>query len=746
MNTTIAPESVQQTQVESVALRPASSQREEPHPEFTIRDIARAFKTNKMRMRRTAEREAWPSRTEGNKVLFTPPANIASVILATPESPKSKLQIPTVKFCELAHSDAAREKVLLREAAVKLLQNNLHLGKETALQLCCQRFANEHPLFPISVSSLRRWFDDYTASGLDGLVEQKRGRVGKKAFAADLDPSLLLRAAADATEHGIKGRLNVARAFHNLVANPTVEGPARAWLHGDRASKSSYPPSFGAAVRNAVPPLAAKFIQIGPKAAKLDGPFTECHYDNVPAGKAWTADDMTANVYVWCQWPNEQGFLLIRPQILAVMDIGTMMWMNIRAVMRPKGQYNKDDVWGLIGDKMDKFGLHRDASGRVDEIAVLEGGTWQSGVVIGTKTGLSDEERFGGLKALGVKVIHTRTPRGKIIEPAFNNLQHAADNCKGFCGRMEMKDCPEIVRAQLRAVASGKAHPREFFMSIFEYSEHLVAVMQQINHERNDGKILKGRAPVDKWAEDLNLGGSARAASGDSSQREESHLPGMFPFPDESKWMYRAAYRVSLVTRNGVRISVGSGKYQTHYTYGLPEVLETHRGRRVVVFWNDNDPDTDAVIYTLKNGKQDKLICVAPRVQDVARFGATDDEMHREAARKKVSQQACVAVAKSLAPYLQRNVAASRQSAADNNDDIGAKIAEAREAALAKNRAKAKQERTIRAVEVTAEDMSAATEVVGRDTPCAPDSFNNDEIADIFRTDKPVETNENIPF
>lgn len=692
MNTTLAPESVQT-----------------PAPEFTIRDIARAFKTNKMKIRRTAEREAWPYRVEGNRVLFQPPANIASVIIASPHSQPSALNPqPSVHFTDLAHSDTQREKVLLREQAVKLLQNNLHLGKETALQLCCQSFATSHPLFSISVSSLRRWFDDYTASGLDGLVEQKRGRVGKKPFAADLDLSLLLRAAADATEHGIKGRLNVARAFHNLVASPTVEGPARAWLHGDRASKSSVPPSFRDAVRKAVPPLAAKFIQIGPKAAKLDGPFTECHYDNVTAGKAWTADDMTANVYVWCQWPNEQGFLLIRPQILASMDIGTMMWMNVRAVMRPKGQYNKDDVWGMVGNKFDTWGFHRDAAGRVDETVVFEGGTWQSGVVIGTKTGLSDEERFGGLKALGVKVIHTRSPRGKIIETAFNNLQHAADNCRGFCGRMEMKDCPETTKQHIALVNSGKAHPRQFFMSIFEYSEHLASVMQQLNHERNDGKILKGRAPVDKWSEDA---------------------PTMHPFPDESKWMYRAAYRVSLVTRNGVRISVGSGKYQTHYTYGLPEVLEMHRGRRVVVFWNDQDPDTDAVIYTLKNGKQDKLICVAPRVQDVARFGATDDEMHREAARKNVSQQACVAVAKSLSPYLNRNVAAARQSAG-SNEDIGAKIAEAREAALAKNRAKAKIQRTVREVEITPE-MEAAMDQVGQ-APARSGEMSESQISEIL--------------
>jgi hypothetical protein len=157
--------------------------------------------------------------------------------------------------------------------------------------------------------------------------------------------------------------------------------------------------------------------------------------------------------------------------------------------------------------------------------------------------------------------------------------------------------------------------------------------MNQLNHERNDGKILRGRCPADKWSEDQ---------------------PTMQPFPDPHKWMYRAAYRVVEVTRNGVRVSVGTGKFQTNYTYANPSALENHRGRRVVCYWNDYDPDTDAVIYTLRNGKPDKLICVASRVAEVPRFGATDEQMAAEASRKKLSAQLAVTQAKTLSPYLPR--------------------------------------------------------------------------------------------
>ncbi|MBC8094355.1 MAG: helix-turn-helix domain-containing protein, partial [Akkermansiaceae bacterium] len=586
------------------------------------------------------------------------------------------------------------------------------LGKEIALELVAHKFKTECPLFRISVSSLRRWFDAYAQHGLDGLVEQKRGKVGRKAYANDLSEDDILRGQAAAVEHGIKGRLNIARAFRQLAADPTITGPARTWLHGARASKSTVPPSVRDALR--IAPLATRLIQQGPKAAKLDGPFTDCHYDNVPAGKAFTADDMTANVYVWVEWPNEDGFLLIRPQILAAMDIGAMRWQSIRAVIRPKGQYTKDDVWGLIGDVLDAYGRY--------DIAVLEGGTWQSSVVIGHKTGISDEDRFGGLKSLGVQVIHTRTPRGKIIETAFNSLQHAADNCKGFCGRMEMKDCPEAVKQQLADVRAGKAHPRQFFLSLSEYTDHLTGVMNALNNERNDGKILKGLTPNDKWEQDQ---------------------PKLDAIPDASKWMYRSAYRIEQVTRNGVRVTVGSGKYQTAYVYSNPEALEEKRGMRVVVYWNDYDPDTDAVIYTIRNGKPHQFLCVASRVQALPRFGASEEQMGKEAARKKLSQQLAVTQSRTLAPYLQRQARPARNVPPQGND-IAARMAAAKADCDAKKREAAERKRTVQRADVSAEDMAAATEILSPETPREVETSAED-ISALFAADRlPAEETEVI--
>jgi hypothetical protein len=597
---------------------------------FSAKDIARATGASKKTVQRTALREGWPVRRDGNKDLFQVPANIAAIIIAKPSADK-RCEAITVRFADLTGNDAQRENVLLREKAVKLVSANAAFGKERALDLVIAHMNQEHPLFKLGNKiTLRQWITKYELHGIDGLVEQKRGRVGVKPFVNDLTEEQILQGRAAAIEHGnarrgdAKAQLNIASAFRDLAGMPTINGSARRWLHGGYASKSYVPPSVRDALRT--PELATKLIQIGPKAMKLDGPFTECTYDNVPAGHTFTADDMTANAYVWCEWPNDEGFLLIRPQILAVCDVGSQAWLNIRAVMRPKGQYNKDDVWGLIGDTLDQFGLYKQA--------VLEGGTWQSSQVIGQKTNLDDDTRFGGLRSLGVKVIHTRSPRGKIIEQMFNVLQHAADNVPGFCGRMEMKDCPEVTKKNKALVDAGHAHPRQFFMHISQYTEHLKKVMNELNHTRNDGKVLRGEAPADKWAADA---------------------PTFDVMPDHAKWLYRSAYRVVEITRNGVRIGVGSGRNMIHHTWSNPEALEQWRGRKVIVFWNDSNPEADALIYSIRSGKQDKFIGRAEYVNPIPRFGASDEQAEKELHRKKLSTQLARTHAASLAPYLQRS-------------------------------------------------------------------------------------------
>lgn len=634
---------------------------------FTCADIARAIGVSKKTVRRMARRSNWPSQQNGNREEYCPPPKIARLIIATPipqvsDGGPGASRRTAVQFDDLAPGSEQHTKALRREEAVLLLKSQLHLGKEIALETTVATMRAKYHDIACSTRALRRWVERYDLYGLSGLVEQKRGIVGIKPFADQLDEQDVLRYRAAAIELGSarkgdgKPQLNKARAYRAMIADPTIRGPIRTWLHGEHASKSYVPPSVRRALESS--PLTTTLIQRGPKAMKLDGAYTESEYENLKAGTVFTADDMTANVYVWCEWNNEQGFLLIRPQILAAMDVGSMAWLNVRAVMRPKGQYNRDDVWGLIGDVFDDYGKF--------EAAILEGGIWQSKQITGQLC--DDNVRFGGLRDLGCKVIHTRTPRGKIIETAFNSLQHAADNCRGFCGRNERVDCPENVKHALAMVRSGKMSPSQAgFLHINEYKNHLAGVMNALNHERNDGKICRGLCPKDKW--DQDTAGVDRV-----------------PFPENSKWMYRANFDRVTVTRNGVRISQGTGKYQVSYAYSHPDLVP-HRGRQVAVFWNAYDPDTDAVVYTIVAGNPHTLICVAPRAQTIPRLGASEEQLRAEFTRKKLMEQVARTERADLAPYLQRNwaqPAAARPVAAQVDRQI--KTAAANQAGVERSR------------------------------------------------------------
>jgi len=639
-------------------------------------DIARAMNLSKKVIQGIAAREQWPSHQCGNRFEFAPPEKIAQLIVARPDLAKDISAPKGVCYADIF--PAQQQVVLLREKAVLLYHASvrMEIGKELSLKLVSQQMREDHPLFGCCPNSLRSWIAKYTASGIDGLVDQKRGVVGRKPFAAMLTSEQILRGRAAAIEHGAAGRTNAARAFRELVAAPDLHGEARQFLHGEHPSKSYVAPSLRDAFRS--PELTVTLAQVGPHAADLDGPYSECNYDKTPAGKAFTCDDMTANVYVWTEWPNEKGFLLIRPQILAAMDVGSMSWLTIRAVIRSRGQYTKDDAWGLIGDIFDQYGIY--------PIAVLEGGIWQSNAFVGHKTNLEDDARIGGLRSLGVHMFHARTPRAKIIENAFNNLQYAADRCIGYCGRAEREDLPEEVKRHKYEVEHGQAHPSKYFLHINQYSEHLAKVMEQLNNERNDGKILRGMSPAEKWANDK---------------------PAFATMPESGKWMYRSALNIVLATRNGVRITQGSGKYQLSYSYQHP-ALQAVRGRRVAVYWNDYNPDTDAVVYTIQNGKPHDFICAAKRLGGIDRFEASGKEMADEKRRKAQVHLMCASQVKSMAGHLQRQEKPIEVTTAQN--DVQARLAAARARLQGEQAVKSQTARAVNDAQVNDDTIRAAVE------------------------------------
>ena len=648
------------------------------------RALGVALGISKPSVHQRALREGWPWRKAGNRFEYQPPAEIAALCPQTPDP------IRQTQISYASQNAPMRAKTLLRAHAVDIA--NAH-GDIHALRT----MRAESPAFGISLRSLTRWKIKARAHGLDALGDQKRGRSGAKPISSLLSSALLQRGRALAHEQG-----SAARAVRVLAADPRLSGAARAHLHDGHATKSYVAPSLKRAL--AIAPLTTALLQ-GPRAARLAGRFTPGDYSDLKAGDVFTSDDMTSNVICWVEWPNPAGFRVGQAQILPVMDVRTLRWLNVRVIMRDGGQYSADDIWGLFGDTFDQFGLPANGF-------LLEGGHWQSNRVRGHKTELLDDDRIGGLESLGLKVWRSYDPRSKgMLEGAFNQLQFAMDAFPGYAGRDQRQQLPEAVKKQLALcnpnLKKGPTHhPREFFPHISQLADHVQATMEKFNHERQEGQILRGESPLELWA---------------------AHAPQLTAIPDSAKWLYRSAMSLVQVTRNGVRVTQGSGAKQQVYYYDAPELLTSRQGMKAAVYWNDHNPDADAAIVL--NGT---FLGMAKRVQALNRFTATDSELAAEAQRKAAGLHFARTEMRALQPELARNH--KNLIPVDTGANrIGEEIAAAADRAGEQDRTRASNARRVRATELTDEDRQAA--VSNQRSVVSEDQFSADEVSALFASE-----------
>jgi hypothetical protein len=314
----------------------------------------------------------------------------------------------------------------------------------------------------------------------------------------------------------------------------------------------------------------------------------------------------------------------------------------------------------LYGDGFDQFGL--------PEVGfVSEFGHWQSNRVVGHKTGLSDEQRIGGLSSLGLDLIPSFDPRTKVIETAFNQLQYQLDAQPGFAGRDQRKHLPETVKRLRAECESGKRHPKDVFPHVSQLADSVQTAMENINQERGDGMILRGDTPLEKWTAD---GAGARLRR----------------IPDEARWLYRSAMNVVPVTKNGLRITQGTGhKMVTHY-YDGPALHPLPRGEKLSVYWNDHNPEADAIL--LRHGR---YFGTATYVPHLSRFNATDEQLSAEAARKKAALHYARTELRAIQPEMKR--CAPVIPVSTSSVEIGRKIADAEDAVTRTAREKANLQR-----------------------------------------------------
>jgi len=594
---------------------------------FPAQEIAEALGVSKKTIHRRADALRWPKEQVGCGFHYCVSTDLAARIAAARAEAQNEecatrsttMDPLAVTFADIAGNERQAAKVGLRLAAVELCGSFRDLGREAALALTVQRMRDEHPALNICVRSLRDWCQLYAAHGLNGLVEQKRGVVGRHGVEVPEEFQNLGKAAV--VEFG-----SVAMAARELATHPALPAGMRLFLHGGHARKSYVTPSIKKAITPAQ--LTMDLIQ-SPRQARLNGRWTPGDYSQCQAGDFFVSDDMTCNVICWAEWPNQLGWRIGQAQLLPVLDVRSLRWLNFRLIIRDGGQYNaQDDIWGLFGDVFDEFGLPHEGF-------VLEGGHWQAGCVTGIRSGLDADIRVGGLESLGLRNVRSYDPRNKIIETEFNQLQYQMDRMPGFVGREQRTDLSDFVKKRLALlrVKNPLHHPKEFFPHISQLAENVKTAMENLNHTRQDGKLLRGLSPLELWAE---------------------HNPQLRQVPESARWLYRSAMNVSQVTSNGIRVTVGSGPKMLAYYWDNPEKLVPLQGRKVVIHWNDNNPDSDAVVRLPMPGSAPKFVCIARRVQPLQRFTATPEQLESEAQRKKAAMHYARTEARSIQPNLVR--------------------------------------------------------------------------------------------
>ncbi|MGA2501894.1 MAG: hypothetical protein ABSH20_29480, partial [Tepidisphaeraceae bacterium] len=207
---------------------------------YSAKDIAVVCKCSRKTVHRRADELNWPREEVGQSFHYMVPAEIAARISALEDRHVSLENVsgeepdrPLVTWEDIANDPEACRKVGLRQAAVESFLSLQSLGKELAISTTIVRMREQHTWrgqpFYVSTGSLRTWCRAFAKWGINGLVEQKRGVVGRHGVDVPLHIANLGKALV--VEHGSK-----AKAARILASHPDLPSGMRLHLHGGHCS------------------------------------------------------------------------------------------------------------------------------------------------------------------------------------------------------------------------------------------------------------------------------------------------------------------------------------------------------------------------------------------------------------------------------------------------------------------------------------------------------------------------------
>jgi hypothetical protein len=352
---------------------------------------------------------------------------------------------------------------------------------------------------PISPATLSRWRRAYAAEGLKGL-EPDYSKCGRKPLAT-LDVGEQTTAKRLYVQTG-----SVTTALRLLADSESCSETTAAAILKKRTSKHSIPRALRSQVEVA---KAVKEFAKSPKRARTNFFVNPRSLTYMTAmgeerpllvGDISERDDMSNNFLGWVEWPwggdacsDRYGVRIFRGQNLMQIDVRSLFFQSYTFLVRLRDSYRADDIWQWVGHS------YR------DHFVPAIGERWERGIWASNKLRgfpiepghTSNEQRLGGIAALGRRVIESQSPTTKIIEHRFNFFQTVCSTIPGQIGRSR----GEMERANKlwTECREGRRDPREHFLSFNELSDQIEKKLHYVNHEPVEGLVYHG-VPADMYA------------------------------------------------------------------------------------------------------------------------------------------------------------------------------------------------------------------------------------------------------
>jgi hypothetical protein len=274
--------------------------------------------------------------------------------------------------------------------------------------------------------------------------------------------------------------------------------------------------------------------------------------------------------------------------------VGSLRFLSFLMLVRLRDSYRADDIWQWVGQGYRDLGIPQ-----IGER--WERGIWNAQKLHGLPVEAghtSQEERLGGIKALGRRIITSQSPTTKIIENRFRYLQRVCTDIPGQIGasRGEM----EQVNKLWTQCREGRRDPREYFLSYEQITQALESKLQFVNAEPVEGAIYQG-IPNEIW---MAEGGDER----------------MTRLQPEQTYLFHRDRTVVTVTKGHalVRVSNPDGKRQAWY-FHHPE-LWRHEGRRVALYFDKTCPEANPTLVHAEGRELNQVIGEAQLIDGCPQF------------------------------------------------------------------------------------------------------------------------------